>query len=426
MSLTGAVFIITFSICSIAALFMPFAGIVGYVLHYHTYPENSWWGRGLASSGVRFGLTVSIFLVLGTLRNVPHLQYRQRLTFHERLYLYYLAWMLITRGLTGLQIELDYLDKMLKISVFILILTHVVVTPVLYSYFSWLMVGCGLFLGYEARLVPASYYYEGRLNGGVGGPDFSDSNALAAHMVALLSFAGVQYFRSQWKGKLISLVSAAFILNTVVLTRSRAAFLALLVGGVAALVWIPRGGLRTILPVILAAAIGGSVLIDKTFLDRMGTIKYEESQLDNSAQDRVISWRAAFRMFLDHPIYGVGVGNFGAHMGDYLAGHAGRDPHNTYVKCAAELGIPGFILLSALILNAFSVLNRISRLSGGVTCMPDLAWQSYGLKLALIMYLIEALFGSFNYIEMFTWILLLPTALERVAANSFPTTNEHP
>jgi O-antigen ligase len=237
-------------------------------------------------------------------------------------------------------------------------------------------------------------------------------------MVALLSFAGVQYLRSGWKGKIVSLVSAAFILNTVVLTRSRAAFLALVVGGFAALISIPRGGFKSLLPVIIVAALGAGVLVDKTFLDRMGTINYDEGQQDNSARDRVLSWGAAFRMFLDHPLYGVGIGNFGAHMGNYLAGHAGRDPHNSYVKCAAELGLPGVVLLAMLIVNAFAILNRISRLSGGVNVNADLAWQSYGLKIALAMYLIESIFGSFNYIEMFSWILILPAALERVAANS--------
>lgn len=417
MGLKGIFFISLFGICGLVALGEPFAGIVAYVVHYHTYPENSWWGSWLSDAGVRYSLAISASLTVGTLVNLRKLPYGRLVNRQEAIFLFYLMWMFATRLLTGKQVEQDYFDKMLKMTVFILALTHVVVTPRVYNRFAWLLVACALYLGYEARNVPGSYYVDGRLNGGVGGPDFSDSNALAAHMTALLPFIGVQFLRGGWKGKLICTVAGALSINTIVLTRSRAAYLAIVAGMVSALILAPKGGRKKIWPLVLIASVGALTLVDKGFLERMSTLESGKRDKDESAQDRLMSWKAGLRMFQDHPL-GVGVGNFGAHMGSYLDNHEGRDAHNTYVRCAAELGFPGLALFGALIVNAFLTLVRVGRPIANCPESKDVEWYSFGLKISLIMYLIDAVFGSFNYIEMFTWLIILPASLDRVFANA--------
>jgi O-antigen ligase len=107
-------------------------------------------------------------------------------------------------------------------------------------------------------------------------------------------------------------------------------------------------------------------------------------------------------------------------MGRYLERHEGRDTHNTYIRCAAELGLPGLILFAALIVNAFRMMRLVARAAEDREEGEELAWQCFALRIALIMYLICGIFGSFNYIEMMWWLLLLPSALERVVANANP------
>jgi O-antigen ligase len=358
-----------------------------------------------------------MLLTAGTVLNLGRLPYVHLINRQEAIYLAYLAWLILSRMLTGKEVEQDYLDKTLKMSVFLLALSHVVVTPRRYRQFSWLLILCALYLGYEARNVPRSDYQEGRLNGGVGGPDFRDSNALAAHVVALLPFVGVQFLRSGWKGKVLCLVTGALAVNTIVLTRSRAAFLAIVVGILSALVLAPKGGRKKVWPLVVLAGLGSLALVDTNFVQRMKTIESRDGRRDDSAQDRIRSWEAGMGMFQDNLI-GVGVGNFGAHMGNYLENHEGRDAHNTYVRCAAELGIPGVILLAALIANGFLTLTVIGRPAAGHPESDDPAWDCFGLKLSLIMYLVVAFFSSFNYVEMFSWMIILPAALERVVANA--------
>lgn len=413
----GFVFVGFLGACSLWALANPFAGIVAYAAHYHSFPERAWWGAGLSAMGVRYSFTITLCLTIGTLLNLGRLPYRRLIMPQEALYLIFLGWIIVERLLCGQLTETDAVDKMLKMAVFVLALTHIVVTPRRFNQFMWLLVSCGLYLGYEAFTAPASAYFRGRLNG-IGGPDFSDSNALGAHAVVLLCLIGVQFLHCRrWKGRFLCFTAGGLTANTVIATQSRAAFLAAVTGFFTALVLAPKAQRNRIWCLTVLGVLGSLFLVDSRFIERMGTLKAEERNEDASAQDRLVSWKAGLRMFQDHPL-GVGPGNAAAHMGAYLAGREGRDVHNTYVRCLAELGLPGGALFAGLIANAFWTLGRIKQ---SVSARPELeaaAGHAFALQVALAMYLVCMIFGSFNYIEMMWWILLLPVALQRVVLNA--------
>jgi O-antigen ligase len=418
MGFKGLFFIGFFGACTLCALAEPFAGVMAYVVHYHTYPENAWWGKGLAASGIRYSFTISLFLTVGTLLNLKRLPYGRLITSQEAVYLAFIGWIIVSRTLTGKQTSEDVVDKMIKASVFMLAMTHIVVTPRRYNQLMWLLVICAIYLGYEAYTAPASCYYEGRLNSGIGGPDFSDSNALGAHAVVLLAFIGGQFLNSRHsKGKLCCFVAGGLTANLVIATRSRAAFLASIVGLVTALILAPKNQRKRIWLLVVLGALGSLTLIDSGFIERMGTLKTEEREKDASAQDRLMSWKAGLKMFQDHPL-GVGPGNFAAHMGDYLAGRDGRDTHNTYVRCLAEIGLPGFALFTGLVANAFWMVRRTKQSIAAWPELETIAVHGFALQMALIMYLICMIFGSYNYIEILWVVLLLPAALQRIAVNA--------
>ncbi|SIN67656.1 O-antigen ligase [Singulisphaera sp. GP187] len=390
--------------------------MVAYVVHYHTYPENSWWGSGLSNSGVRYSVIISASLAAGTLLNFKRLPYGKLVSRQEILYLTFLAWMLVIRLIQGQETPEDAVDKMFKIAVFLLALTHVVVTPRRFNQFLWVLVCCGLYLGYDCFTAPRSMYIQGRLEG-MGGPDFSDSNAMAAHMVALLSIIGIRFLRGGWKSKAVSFVAGGFVANTIVLTRSRGGYLASLVTVFVMLTFTPKGRRKQILALVALGAMGALTVVDAGFLERMGTLKAGEREKDESAMSRLRFWKAGFHMAVDNPL-GVGPGNFYMHIGEYLPEDAGRDTHNTYVRCVAELGWPGLGLLIALISNAYIVLARVRRLAAKAPELEECAWNAFGLQMSLSGYLAASMFISATYIQMLWWLLLLPTALERVIANA--------
>lgn len=69
-------------------------------------------------------------------------------------------------------------------------------------------------------------------------------------------------------------------------------------------------------------------------------------------------WRAGWNMWLDHPITGVGIGQYNYLLRHYMVGFEGptvnfASPHNTYVQVLSETGIIGFILFMAMLIRSF-------------------------------------------------------------------------
>ena len=145
----------------------------------------------------------------------------------------------------------------------------------------------------------------------------------------------------------------------IVATKSRGGTLALLVVGV--YYWLKSdrklllGGVTVVaLAVVLATA-------PELYFQRMSTISADPQ--DSSAQRRIGAWGSGVSMALDHPLLGVGAGQFPGKMArEYrpeVNGESGRwmTAHSIYFLILGELGFPGIsVLLGFVFGNLF--LNR--------------------------------------------------------------------
>jgi O-antigen ligase len=285
----------------------------------------------------------------------------------------------------------------------------------------WLLVLVGgLYMGVDAWTAAENRYVKGRLEL-LGGSDFRESNTAAAHLVFVAALAGVLFLKSRnWAQRVFYLVAGGFTVNAIVLTQSRAAILALAAGGAAAPFLARRGKRLVVVVCLILGACAAYALTNKNFWSRAETMTVDSGSLEESARSRLEVWRAGLNMWADNPL-GVGAGSFYTVIGRYDAHHAGRDCHNTYIRCAAELGTPGLILFLALLLNAFRTLRRASRLAVGTPFEDDIAWDCYGMQLALIAYLTAGWFIGLTYVEELWWFLCLPVCLERSALNAART-----
>ena len=394
-------------------VYHPLLGIIGYVLSYNINPIGHWWGSALVNWGIRYSLFLAGATGIGIVLHRSKLKFKKLLESQEILLVIFLAvvWLSIPLGLGFASEELNAI-KMSKILFILLMASHVITNLRRYEAMIWTLIIAGIYLGIEAYTAPDYMFRGGRLDVGIGGSDFGESNFLGAHFAMLLPFLGVMFIKGGWKSKGLCLVSGVFVTNSIILCRSRGIFLAILVGVISAIIFsIPRQRTK-ILVGVGVAMVGAIFLTDPGFWMRMEQIDSDAAQMEGSARKRLMAWEASLSMASDYP-FGVGEGNFKTYIGEYNPQLVGRDAHNTFLRCLTELGVQGAFVLLLLIGNAFWILFKLKKRIQGLPHEADFLWHIYASKIALIIYLVAGMFITHTYTEEFYWLLIFPLFLKR-------------
>ena len=425
MGIRTLLFIIVFAAVTVGGLIVPMAGVLGYVGHYIIGPERQWWSVPLQPYEIRYSLILAAITAIGMILHFHRLRIgRPFLLKHEKIALLFLLYivgsMVFGEKTVGLYTVVDHPTiKMLKLMAFAMMLSHVVTTQRRLEALLWTLVIGALLLGLQAYYTPRSAYAAGRLET-VGGTDFAESNVLAAFLAAMLPIVGIQFLRSGWIGKVLCLGAGAFAANAIILTRSRGALMGLGAGALTALVFAPPRLRGKIVIGMLGAGIGLYSLMDVGFTNRAASIVVEEGEnRDRSAESRLQIWKASVSMLREHPL-GVGPGNFAQNIGRYEEQHAGRDAHNTFVRCYSELGLPGLLLFLMLIGSALSLLRQAQvNVKQGPTAEKNNAeYVPFALAISLITLLAAGLTVTLLYVEVLWWLLMVPVCLYRAGQNT--------
>jgi O-antigen ligase len=237
---------------------------------------------------------------------------------------------------------------------------------------------------------------------------FNDPNDLGLLFAATVPLAAYLAMRSKFIGKLFWLSGMLLILYGVYLTNSRGAMLAILVVG-GCYVWYRRG-------VVTAGVLGvvGLACL-KLVSSRMGELDAEEE----SASGRVDAWYSGLHMFMSHPTFGVGAGNF-TEYNDLTA-------HNSFVLVLAETGFAGFVLWLAFVGYTFWMLANILRhkFDAGGDAQLARRWHdervaALALLLALLGLFTCAFFLSRSYMIVLYFFAAMATGAYLGARERFP------
>lgn len=420
MALKAIVYLIIAGIAAVASVCVhPQWGVFGYVATYNINPLSQWWGRDLPEMVRRYGLIFSTVTLFGYFIHFQKISGHRRIVGSE-------IWLVMLLGAVWLSVWLgragDVTYNVVKTTKFvfmILLATRILTKRQNFETLILVLIGAAMYLALSVQWGEGAFH-GGRFDRGVGGSDFREGNFLAAHFAFLLPFLGVSLLTGRWKVKLLCLLAAPWIVNALIITRSRGAFLSILVGALVTLFQLPRlrSHRKKIFLLMLVGLIGAFSLTDQDFWERMGSITVEREDLDVSAQSRIEAWKAALAMAKDYPL-GVGAGKFLQYVEQYNPLLAGRDTHNTYLRCLAELGVQGLTVLFLLIASSFYTLRRVSQTTRQ---MPERIRSVYDLYqmasgTALIIYLTAAVFISSVYIEEFYWFLMFPVFLLKSAEN---------
>ena len=423
MPLKGILFIGLFLLCVVGALFMPYLGVYGYIIEYCIGTSRQWWAAPLVEMGIRLSYTIAIATILGTFFHWRRLRYGRLLVGQEVLILLFLGIVFLSvlagEPTVGYYTIVDHPSlKFAKVVLFIFVITHVITDVRKLDGLLWVFVAVSLFLGLKAWGTPQSAFMGGRLET-IGGADFVESNFLAAFMSSMLPLIGIQLLRSKWLGKAVCVISGTVTANAIVLCRSRGAMVGIVAGVITACLFAPKKHRKKIAVGLLLGIMGGIYVSDPQFLTRIATITSSTEERDESAASRLQLWQAGAEMFVDNP-FGIGIGNWYQTIGYYIPEYEAKDSHNTYVKCAVELGVQGILVYVLFIFTAFLQLRRVRKLSATLpqSVGDDLVLYSFGLTISLAIILTCGLTITMIYTEIIWILLMLPVCLGRALDNA--------
>jgi O-antigen ligase len=224
--------------------------------------------------------------------------------------------------------------------------------------------------------------------------DLATLSLLALGVALAIAFSGP----SRTAARIAAGLSAIVLLVVILLTQSRGAFLGLLVGmGPAFIGWGFRRPSRMLLYAGVAALVIGLSVPDAVWerlsgialLTSTSTIALADPE--GSAEQRFAIMKTAWQIFLDHPVFGVGLGAYPEANAAYAPHLGRRDTHSTFLNLAAELGLPGLVIWCALVWSVLAYAYRSRKLAAP----GDLATQQAWLERSLWAYLIAGLFGTY-------------------------------
>lgn len=247
--------------------------------------------------------------------------------------------------------------------------------------------------------------YPGLRPGGVSG----DCNYFAASALITLPMA-YYYWRSTSRTwiSMLCLSSLGLSLLAMMLGASRGGFLGLL-AGLLMIIWRSKAKLRNI--VIISLTVGPVVfLVPSSPLQRLLHPEYADKL---GADIRIVLWRAGLRMIREHPLFGVGLGNFMRMSGVYqdasaFYGTATEKVQglacNAFLELTAELGVIGLLAFVGVLVATYLSLERVRRqTAGGKPNLVNITADS--LQVALISFSVSLVFLSGEYIKVF-WMLV--------------------
>lgn len=203
---------------------------------------------------------------------------------------------------------------------------------------------------------------------------FEQPNPFAGYLATILPLG----LAMAWLGRprryaLLAGLAIVLITTGIALSLSRGAWVGAVLA-IGAMLWVWSADSRKLLPwiggsLLLVLLAAGTGLLPGNWADRVSGLAGSFGVFDaGSAEvtpenfavvERMAHWQAGWQMFVEHPLVGVGVGNYPAAYDNYslpawpeALGHA----HNYYLNMAAETGLLGVAALLLLIGSIYRAL----------------------------------------------------------------------
>ena len=202
----------------------------------------------------------------------------------------------------------------------------------------------------------------------------TNRNLFGSAQALLLPFALYTFYAGSRSWKITAGISVIVIIISLLFSQTRSAWLSgiaiLVIAAILVIVFVPalrkKWSLFTLIVVGVTAAIVSILILTdkessfaKTVTERAASLVVTSSpgsEADLTISERLKMWKKTMSMIGDHPLTGVGAGNwkvvvpsYGLDSTVFAKGFYAPDRvHNTYLQMAAETGIPGAVFYFAM------------------------------------------------------------------------------
>jgi O-antigen ligase len=191
---------------------------------------------------------------------------------------------------------------------------------------------------------------QGRVEG--EGGLFGNPNDMALNMVAFLPLAIVATL-----GRGRPLVRGALAIGTpalvaaIIFSKSRGGTLGL-IAMIAVLLYQIRRVRPSVAVAVIAACLITIPLLPSSFTQRMSSILNPEEDITGSREARKRLLREAYQAYLDHPVFGLGAGQF-HNYNPREREEVWHEAHNAWLQVASELGTGGLLVFAVIVGSGF-------------------------------------------------------------------------
>jgi probable O-glycosylation ligase (exosortase A-associated) len=310
-------------------------------------------------------------------------------------------------------------ERFLKAVAFFWLIGTLVITKKRLTIFTWTLVLCSIPLAFtgvqhflSGEFVTSRRAAVQRIAGYAGSGVASNPNDLALMLNLLIPVVGAAMLTTRTITlKFVAAITLLLSVTTVIITFSRAGFIALIVIVLLSLVALIRRRLPGVAIAIVVAALVVPPMLPPGYLERLNTITDIEKDRTGSAQGRWEDFGAAIDVVIKNPITGVGLGQ------DILAlneerGATWRSVHNVYLQYAVDLGLPGAALFIWLLLATYRGAKRVRIRAARDPALRDLGVLAGGVQIALVAFAVESFFHPVAYQFYFFCIGGLAVALK--------------
>jgi O-antigen ligase len=193
----------------------------------------------------------------------------------------------------------------------------------------------------------------------------------------------------------------------VMLTASRGGLMGIILS--LALTWwfVLRGTRRgrplaalLILGLLVSVGLAPSVLWDRAatvWSSSPDQRNAEAASAEDSTEGRIRLLEASIADTLQHPIFGLGLGNFSVYQGNQGHSTGWYGTHNTFTQVSSEAGIPALLLLIYLIWVAIQNMKKVSHAPPSEKVSFEIRQLANATRASILIFVFTAFFAHIAY-----------------------------